>query len=189
MATQATVWSLNQNLTQHRIAISTRKSRIPRWVICLIVNTKFWNNTVIFQLPFFKVYLYLTYNCGEAPSKFNDEIHFSVRRFKYCFLCLKRYIITMNNYFRHLRHTSKILLEVFIYCTWKCRFATASTFGKIQVEIISASIWTAIKSTVQTANVTRRGVGIWNNKKLIIYVILLFSRFYYSCEPYISRKY
>ena len=52
-----------------------------------------------------------------------------------------------------------------IFCTWKCKFATASTLGKIQVDIIKANIWTAIKSTVQTANVTRRGVGICNNEQ------------------------
>jgi hypothetical protein len=42
---------------------------------------------------------------------------------------------------------SKTVLEV-----WRWRLETASTCGKMQVEIITASICTAISRTVHTAN-------------------------------------
>ena len=51
-----------------------------------------------------------------------------------------------------------------VFDVWKCKFATASTFGKMQVDIIKANMWTAIKRTVQAENVIRRLTGTCKQK-------------------------
>ena len=52
-----------------------------------------------------------------------------------------------------------------VFDVWKCKLATASTLGKIQVEIIRANMWTAINSTVIAENVTSNHCGTWKKKK------------------------
>jgi len=43
---------------------------------------------------------------------------------------------------------------------WMCRLETASTLGRMQVEIMRASMCTAISSTVHTANDTNKPGGM-----------------------------
>ena len=48
-----------------------------------------------------------------------------------------------------------------VWGVWTWRLETASVWGRMQVEIMRASMWTAISSTVQTAKERRRPVGMF----------------------------
>ena len=106
------------------------------------------------------------------PQKFHKNRNCTVSKSKIiiglCFLALKARKaanwprtfftgLTVISLFSKLCWKYAIIVKINV--TWKCKLATASTFGKIQVDIIKASMWTAISNTVQTANVISSSRG------------------------------
>ena len=68
-----------------------------------------------------------------------------------------------------------------VFDVWKCKLATASTLGKIQVEIIRANMWTAINSTVIAENVTSNHCGTWKKKDSSLFSKIL------ECQTQFTR--